>query len=335
MPRVVDADTTSRHLDYGRLIEALDRGFAQGCTVPMRHHHTIAKDRQPDATLLLMPAWSNDADELKYLGVKLVTVFPGNASKGLAGLTSTYVLYDGDTGQHLAMLDGNVITARRTVATSALAARYLSREDSRKLLVLGSGRVASLIPEAYRAVRPISDVSVWDINPESAARMVADLKNKGFSASLESDLEAGVRNADIVSAATLATSPLIHGEWLSLGTHVDLIGGFTPKMREADSEAVRRAAVYVDTPEALHEAGDLSQPIASALVPASHVRGTLAALARDEVKGRTNPQQITLFKAVGSGLADLVAAKLVFCALVGSSPSDVSEGNRNHAKEAF
>ncbi|UVK40848.1 ornithine cyclodeaminase family protein [Mesorhizobium sp. AR10] len=315
MLKVADAETTSRHLDYGRLIEALERGFAQGCVVPMRHHHTIEKDGQPDATLLLMPAWSSNSDEVRYLGVKLVTVFPGNTAKGLAGLTSTYVLYDGDTGQHLAMLDGGVITARRTVATSALAARYLSREDSRKLLVLGSGRVASLIPEAYRAVRPIAEVSVWDINAESAARLVADLRDKGFSASIESDLEAGVRNADIVSAATLATSPLIHGEWLSSGTHVDLIGGFTPKMREADSEAVRRAAVYVDTPEALHEAGDLSQPIASTLISANHIRGTLAELARGAISGRSNPQQITLFKAVGSGLADLVAAKLVFCSL--------------------
>ena len=312
---IADADTTSRHLDYGRLIEALDHGFAQGCVAPVRHHHTIEKAGQPDATLLLMPAWSNDTDEVRYLGVKLVTVFPGNTAKGLAGLTSTYVLYDGDTGQQLAMLDGGVITARRTVATSALAARYLSRKDSRKLLVLGSGRVASLIPDAYRAIRPISEVSVWDINHESAARMVADLRNKGFSALVESDLEAGVRNADIVSAATLATSPLIHGEWLSPGIHVDLIGGFTPKMREADSEAVLRAVVYVDTPEALHEAGDLSQPIASTLISPSHIRGTLAALARAEIKGRSNSKQITLFKAVGSGLADLVAAKLVFCSL--------------------
>lgn len=209
MLKIADAATTSRHLDYSRLVEALDRGFAQGCVVPVRHHHTIEKDNQPDATLLLMPAWSKSSDEVRFLGVKLVTVFPGNMAKGLAGLTSTYVLYDGDTGLPLAMLDGNVITARRTVATSALAARYLSRKDSRKLLVLGSGRVASLIPEAYRTVRPIAEVSVWDINPEGAARMVTDLNNKGFLAFVENDLEAGVRNADIISAATLATSPLI------------------------------------------------------------------------------------------------------------------------------
>ncbi|WP_192255579.1 ornithine cyclodeaminase family protein [Mesorhizobium caraganae] len=315
MFKIADAGTTSRHLDYGRLVEALARGFAQGCVVPVRHHHTIEKEGQPDATLLLMPAWSSGSDEVRYIGVKLVTVFPGNTAKGLAGLTSTYVLYDGDTGQQLAMLDGGVITARRTVATSALAARFLSRENSRKLLVLGSGRVASLIPEAYRAVRPIAEVSVWDINQESAARMVADLSDKGFSASIENDLEAGVRNADIVSAATLATSPLIQGAWLSPGIHVDLIGGFTPKMREADSEAVLRAAVYVDTPEALHEAGDLSQPIASSLISSNHIRGTLAELAKGAIGGRNNPQQITLFKAVGSGLADLVAAKLVFGSL--------------------
>ncbi|MER9674179.1 hypothetical protein [Mesorhizobium sp. M0208] len=203
--KVADADIRSRHLDYGRLI---DRVFAQGCIVPTRHHHTIEMEGQPDATLLLMPAWSSNSDDVKYLGVKLVTVFPSNSARAWRASLQRFNVCAprwryGTAFGH----DGRQPhSARRTVATSALAARYLSREDSRKLLVLASGRVASLIPEAYRAVRPIAEVSVWDINQESAARMVADLSNKGFLASIESDLESGVRNADIVTAATLATS---------------------------------------------------------------------------------------------------------------------------------
>ena len=310
--KMLDAAATSSALPFRGLVDALDRGFARGCVVPVRHHHHMERTGEPEATLLLMPAWSHPGEESQYLGVKLVTVVPGNTASGIPGLTSTYMLYDGVTGRQLAMMDGNAITGRRTVATSALAARYLSREDSRSLLVVGSGRVASLIPDAYLAVRPIERVTVWDIHPDGAARMVADLKARGLNAEVATDLETAVREADIVSAATLATEPLLRGSWLRPGVHVDLIGGFTPKMREADDAAVQAARVYVDTPEALIEAGDLVQPIRAGIVGEDHVVANLAQLARGEAEGRRSPDEITYFKAVGSGLADLVAATMVF-----------------------
>lgn len=310
--QIFDTAATAEKLPFPALVEALDAGFARGCVVPVRHHHHIEKQAEPEATLLLMPAWSNPDDESQYLGVKLVTVFPGNASRGLPGLTSTYMLYDGATGQQLAMMDGNVITGRRTVATSALAARYLSRPDASTLLVIGAGRVASLIPDAYRAVRPIGKVMVWDIAEDNAKRMVAALNDTGMAAEVARDLEAAARSADIVSAATLATSPIVKGSWLRPGTHVDLIGGFTPRMREADDEAVKLSKVYVDTPEALIEAGDLVQPIQAGVVGEDHVLGTLRQLSRNEVGGRGSDDEITYFKAVGSGLADLVAATMVY-----------------------
>lgn len=162
-----------------------------------------------------MPAWSNPDESKQYLGMKLVNVIPGNTQRNLPGLVSTYMLYDGVTGQQLALLDGNSITGRRTVATSALAASDLARKDATRLTVLGAGRVASLLPEAFKAVRPIEEVLVWDINPEYAENMVAQLANQGFRASAATDLECAVRRADIVSAATLATEPLIKGAWLS------------------------------------------------------------------------------------------------------------------------
>ena len=312
MVKIADPEETAHHLDYHQLVLALEKGFAQGCVVPERHHHTIHLADQPPATLLLMPAWNHSFDNTRHIGVKIVNVFPGNTSKGLAGLTSTYLLYDGDTGQNVAMLDGNVLTARRTVATSALAAKYLSRTESENLFVLGSGRVAKLIPEAYQAVRPIRQVRVWDINLDSASKMVAELKEIGLSAAVEPSLEIGVKWADIVSAATLSTTPLIQGAWLQPGTHVDLIGGFTPKMREADDEAICCSAVYVDVREALREAGDLTQPIERSRISASQIRGTLAELTKGTIDGRLHAKQITAFKAVGSGLADLIAAQLVF-----------------------
>lgn len=310
--RILDAQATGIRLPFGELVATLRQAFAEGCVVPVRHHHTIANDGEPDATLLLMPAWHETHRSGRYLGIKIVTVFPGNTSRNLPGLTSTYMLYDGRTGAQLALLDGNTITSRRTVAASALAADYLARKDARRLLVVGAGRVASLIPGAYRAVRQIEHIDIWDIDAASAARLAQDLEGQGLKASVAVNLEDAVRAADIVSAATLATEPLIKGEWLRPGTHVDLIGGFTPAMREADDEAVRRSSVYIDTREALHEAGDLVQPIRAGLFSADLVRATLDELCRHDIPTRTSDSEITLYKAVGTALADLAAATMVY-----------------------
>ncbi|KQW72753.1 ornithine cyclodeaminase family protein [Ensifer sp. Root127] len=310
--RILDAQATAALLPFGALIDTLRRSFAEGCVVPVRHHHTVANDGEPDATLLLMPAWHDAQRPARYLGFKIVTVFPGNTARGIAGLTSTYILYDGRTGTQLALIDGNTITARRTVAASALAADYLARKDAKRLLVIGAGRVASLIPDAYRAVRQIEHVDIWDIDAGNAARLADSLAQQGLRTSVVSDLEASVRAADVVSAATLATQPIIRGEWLRPGTHVDLIGGFTPAMREADDDAVRRSSVYIDTHEALHEAGDLVQPVKADLFSEAMVRATLDELCRRDVTARTSNEEITLYKAVGTALADLAAATMVY-----------------------
>ncbi|KQV36714.1 MULTISPECIES: ornithine cyclodeaminase family protein [unclassified Rhizobium] len=310
--RILDARATAALLPFGALIDTLRRSFAEGCVVPVRHHHTIANEGTPDATLLLMPAWHDAQRANRYLGVKIVAVFPGNTARGIAGLTSTYILYDGQTGTQLALLDGNAITARRTVAASALASDYLARKDAKRLLVVGAGRVASLIPDAYRAIRQIEHVDIWDIDAEAATRLANSLAQQGLKTSVVSDIESSARAADIVSAATLATEPIIRGEWLRPGTHVDLIGGFTPAMREADDDAVRRSSVYIDTHEALHEAGDLVQPIKSGIFSETMVRATLEELCRRNVTARTSEEEITLYKAVGTALADLAAATMVY-----------------------
>lgn len=309
---ILGSEEATAGLPFANLISALETGFAAGCEMPVRHHHNMKKSGEPDATLLLMPAWSLANDPEQFLGVKLVTVVPGNTGRNLPGLTSTYILYDGVTGRQLALMDGNTITGRRTVATSALAARYLSRPDASSLLVLGAGRVASLIPDAYLAVRDIKTIRIWDINPESSERFASSLRARGLDALAVTDLEAAVSTADIVSAATLSTAPLILGEWVRPGTHIDLIGGFTPGMREADDKAVAISRVFVDTEEALHEAGDIVQPIKLGAVDREHVIGTLADLVSGKQEGRRSTTEVTYFKAVGSALADLVAAKLLY-----------------------
>jgi ornithine cyclodeaminase len=296
-----DAHATRAALPFDRLGAALRALFAAGCTVPPRHVHQL------DAgTTLIMPAWTN-----QYLGIKTVNIFPGNAARGLPGLFSTYVLYDAATGAPLANIDGNEITERRTAAASALAASFLARPDARKLLIVGSGRVARVLAAAYRAVLPITEVAVWSRNGDSAAALAASLRRDGIAATAWPDLERAVRQADIVSCATLSTSPLIRGEWLAPGSHLDLIGGFTPQMVEADDACFMDAHWFVDTAEALQKAGDLLGPISRGVFAASDVAATLAGLCRGEHPGRRDAAERTVFKSVGTALEDLAAAMLV------------------------
>jgi len=308
--QIIDQRETISRLPAPKLIDALEAMFIDGCEVPLRHVHKIESPAgDSDGTLLLMPAWQKGGK----LGVKTVAIYPNNSAlSGLPGLHSTYMLYDANTGAPLAMLDGDTITSRRTAAASALAARFLSRADSRTLLLLGSGRVASLIPEAYRAVRPIEKVMVWNINPAGAATLAEDLNRAGIVATVVTDLEASVAQADIVSCATLSTTPLIHGKWLRPGTHLDLIGGFTPTMRESDNDCYVGTSVFIDTDEALLKAGDLLEPVNAGVFAAESVKARLAQLCRKQHDGRNSADEITVFKAVGTALEDLAAACVAY-----------------------
>ncbi|MCU7376531.1 ornithine cyclodeaminase family protein [Paucibacter sp. O1-1] len=303
-----DDHATRRALAFAPLIAALERLFISGCEVPPRHVHSIAGDQgQGLLTTLIMPAWLPG----RYLGIKTVNIAPGNTALGLPGLFSSYLLYDASTGRPLASIDGNEITSRRTAAASALAASRLARPDARSLLVVGAGRVAALLPEAYRAVLPsIERVRVWTRRPEAAAALAGQL-GAGIDIEAVPDLARAVAEADIVSCATLATEPLIRGEWLRPGSHLDLIGSFTPAMREADDACFAGASLWVDTDEALRKSGDLLQPLASGVIGAADVRGDLAALCRLR-SGRTSANERTVFKSVGSALEDLAAAMLVY-----------------------
>lgn len=304
---IFDTETTRRALAFERLIPALAEMFVAGCEVPPRHHHTLTAADGDTSTLLIMPAWQADG----YLGIKTVTIAPRNSAAGLPGLFSTYLLYDAVSGMPLAQIDGNEITSRRTAAASALAASHLARADAQRLLLVGAGRVASLVPAAYRTVLPIDAVTVWDINPVNAETLVAALNAQGFAAAVATDLETAARGADVISCATLSREPLIRGEWLAPGTHLDLIGSFTPAMREADDACFAHGRVYLDTEEALQKSGDLLGPISRGRFAASDVQGTLADLCRSACDGRISAGERTVFKAVGTALEDLAAAALV------------------------
>ncbi|MCE9661074.1 MAG: ornithine cyclodeaminase family protein [Burkholderiales bacterium] len=306
--RIFDAAATRAALPFEALIRALRVRFAAGCVVPPRHVHEIATSAGAGLTSLLMPAWTEGG----YYGLKVVNIAAGNAARGLPALHASYLLHDATTGVPLALLDGGQITARRTAAASALAASFLAGRNARHLLVVGAGQVARLLPEAYRAVLPIETVTVWARRSGQAERLATELREVGIDASASGDLEAAVGAADIVSAATLATAPLIEGRWLRAGSHLDLIGSFTPAMREADDACFAGAAIYVDTDEALKKSGELLGPMQRGVFAGTDVRGTLATLCRGEAKGRRDDDERTVFKSVGTALEDLAAAILVY-----------------------
>ncbi len=298
-----DAQATVRALPFPALVEALARLFAAGCEVPPRQVHAIGDT----LTALVMPAWVPG----RYFGLKVVNVARGNAALGLPGVHAGYQLFDANTGVPLAAIDGGELTARRTVAASALAASRLARADARRQLIVGAGRLGSLLAPAMAAVRAIDDVAVWSRDPRSAAQLAATLAADGLPARAVTDLARAVADADIVSCATLAEQPLVRGEWLAPGSHLDLIGGFTPAMREADDAAVAGADVWIDTADALAKAGDLVQPIASGALRREDVRGTLGELCAADPPAR-DPAARTVFKSVGTALEDLAAAILVY-----------------------
>ncbi len=305
--RVIGAAEVEAALDYRQLVERLRQMFRTGCAVPLRQHYTVPTDGESDATLLLMPAWQVG----HHIGIKLVTVFPDNVKLSLPSVMGAYLLLDAKTGMPLALIDGPSLTLRRTAAASALAARYLAREDCERLLMVGTGALAPHLILAHAAVRPVCNVLVWGRDPAKAKRLARRLDRSDFRVVATTDLEGAARGAQIISCATMSREPLIRGDWLQAGTHLDLVGGFTPEMREADDVAVAKARVFVDTREgAMAEAGDIVQPLADGVIGADDIAGDLFDLTRGNRAGRRFYDQITLFKSVGTALEDLAAAQL-------------------------
>ena len=306
--QIFTAEQTAAALPYPALMDAIKAMFVQGCVVPRRHHHAIDSN-DAGATLLIMPAWQRD----RYLGIKQVTIYPENSQKHrLAGLFSTYTLFDAHNGMPLAVIDGNTITNRRTAAASVLAATFLARRDSQRLLIVGAGNVARELAPAYAAAFNLTRVQVWNKTHAKAVTLANDLCAQGFYAEAVSDLAAAVADNDIISCATLSTAPLVERAWVQAGSHVDLIGGFTPTMRESDDALFGDTSVFVDTDEALDKAGDLLLPIQAGILTREQIQADLMALCRQQHHGRTHEDDITVYKAVGNAAEDLAAAILVY-----------------------
>lgn len=311
-------------LSYSALVETLNDAFASPSrySVPDRHHHSIVApgdDRKASGTLLIMPAWSNSSPQHQstFIGVKVVTAFPNNTDQGLASVLGLYLLSCGQTGKPLALMNGTELTLWRTACASALAAKYLARPNPRVLTMVGAGALAPHLILAHLAVRPsISKVFVWNRTLVRATDVADSLRTALCLEAKEieacTDLESAVRVSDIVTCATNSESPLVLGRWLAPGCHLDLVGAYKPTMRECDDEAVKICHLFVDTPAAVSEAGDLCGPISRGVISPDAIVGDLYGLAGGTTEGRRSAEEITLFKSVGCALEDLVAAQFVF-----------------------
>ena len=319
--RILSAAEVDAALDDIALVDRLQALFRDGCEMPTRHHHPVKAPLGPgsaDAMLLLMPAWTTGARG--RVGVKVVTVFPDNGRQGLPSIFGQYMLLDGTTGRPIALLDGTMLTKRRTACASGLASRFLSRPDSAKLLMIGTGALAPHLIRVHAKIRPIREVAIWGRTPTHARTLAEELTTslpralgRPIVVRAVVDRAAAVTEADIISCATLSKTPLVEGGMLREGQHVDLVGAYTPQMRESDDQAVWRARVFVDTRTgALKEGGDIAQPLANGTIDEDDILADLFELSRGQQTGRLpgDAATITLFKSVGAALEDLAAATL-------------------------
>jgi ornithine cyclodeaminase len=298
-------------LSYRALVDALDDAFRADVVVPEKIAHMIPLPSGSEAKFLMMPAWTNSGERL--IGCKIVSVFPDNVKAGKPAVLGSYLLISGETGETLALIDGTALTVWRTACASALAARYLARDDAAHLVMVGAGALAPHLVRAHCAVRPIKRVTLWNRTRSRAVSTAFALTAAGLSPAIADDLEEAVRDADIVSCATLSPTPLVRGAWLKKGAHLDLVGAYMPTYREADDAAVRRARVYVDSrATAPKGSGDIAIPLKKKIIAQKYIQGDLFELCRGKAKGRRRKDEITLFKSTGLALEDLAAAMLVW-----------------------
>lgn len=307
--KIIDNKTIDSVLSYEALIQVLRQTFRSTFTMPVRHHHFYENTDGYENTLILMPSWTDE-----FMGIKQVIVAPNNQNKALPVIHALYTLLDAVTGQPLAQMDAAGLTSRRTACTSALASSFLARKDAEVLVVAGAGKVARHLVQAHSVVRNYDKVLLWARDKDKSKELADQLYEEGYT-NVESvlDLEDAVRQADVISCATLSQEPIVKGAWLKLGTHLDLIGSHTPRTREVDDDAIKKSSVFVDSREgALHETGELAIPIAHGILDPNDVKADIAQLCQETIAGRVDPTEITLFKSAGLAIEDLAAALLVY-----------------------
>lgn len=301
-----DQAAVAHALPYPLLMDALARGLQQPIASPLRSHYEPNGDA---STLLIMPAWKAH----QHLGVKLVSIWPGNRAQGLPAVSGVYVLMSCSDGRALAVLDGTELTLRRTAAAAALAARILARRSSRTLAILGTGALAVPLALAHASAMDLPQIWVWGRNLAKAEGIVERLASQGLQARASDDLPTVLAQADVVAAASTATEPFIRSAWVRPGTHLGLVGAFTPAMAEAEPALLPHCQLFADNREAvLQKGGEVWQAIDQGLLRPDAIQAELAELAASPAHSwRAHDAAITVFKSVGFAALDLIAAELV------------------------
>ncbi len=301
--RIVATEDVAETLDWYVVVEALK----QGHRLPKAKLGDQFLTRDQD-TLLSRAAWIDGLG----VGVKSMTIVPENTAKGLPSVQGGMLVFDDTTGAPEALIEGPLVTYWKTASDSALGARLLARPESEVMLVVGAGTVAESLIRAYSAVMSnLKTFLIWNRSPDKAVALAHALSEEGFDAQPVTDLQNAAGQADIVSTATMARTPVLKGEWITEGTHVDLIGAFKADMREADDALLQKGRLFVDSRETtIEHIGELMIPIASRAITEDAVLGDFNDLCNGGA-GRRAATDITVFKNGGGAHLDLMTAKAI------------------------
>lgn len=303
MLRVYDGAEVARRCPYPALVDALAAGLREPIISPPRIHHDPPDD---GSAFLIMPAWQPHG----LIGVKMVSVWPSNAARGKPTVTALYNVFSCVDGMPVAVLDGTELTLRRTAAAAALAARLLARPGRLRLAVLGTGALGPEMAAAHVGVLDIGSVTIWGRRAEGARRVVAALAARGIDARPETSLERAVTQADVIVAATTAKAGFIEPDWVKPGTHLGLVGAFTPDMAEARPALLPAVSLYADTRAGvLEKGGEVVQAIKAGLITPAAIRAELAEMVGTRDRWRSSDREVTVFKSVGFAALDLLVAR--------------------------
>jgi len=291
------------------VMEETFKSLSRGETLQPLRQTMWLPDRK--GVLALMPSYVPNPPAV---GVKAITVFPGNVNSRYESHQGVVLLFESENGRLLAIVDAGSITKIRTAAVSAAATKMLARTDSSKLAILGSGAQAAAHLEAMATVRPIERVRVWSRNPDHAKNFAKhESERRGLPVDAAGTVREAVAGCGIICTTTAATSPILEGKLLEPGMHINAVGASVPPFRELDSEAVVRSRLFVDRREStVNESEDFCAPKREGLIDDGHIKGELGDILLGRVKGRNTQAEITLFKSVGLAVEDLAAARHIF-----------------------
>lgn len=259
----------------------------------------------------MMPAYIKG---LGVMGIKVISVFPDNYKRGLSSHQGQILLFETETGQLLGSFDGSEITAIRTAAVSGLMTQLLARKEVKHLALIGTGEQAETHLEAVLAVRNIKNVTVWSTRKEKMIAFAETMSEKyKVNIELRNSLEETVADADIICTLTPSKTPILESHWVKKGAHINAVGSSTPTARELDSALIAQSKLYIDNYEsALNEAGDILIPMQEGLITEKHIQGDIVDLLAQTCVGRTNDEEITVFKSLGLGIEDVAAAHFIY-----------------------